>query len=258
VSGKTARESRRRAIELARQKESQRKRREKIIRWGGAILVLAGAGAGIGIAVSNSGKNAPAAISAADTAPISSLGKLTPAPNPGPNGPENVPVPNAPLLSSAAPATAGQKIDGVGCLGNEQLAFHIHTHLTIFDNGQQQQVPGGIGIPGSKPVNGFYGGQGSGATCFYFLHSHAADGIIHIESPVQETFTLGQFFDEWGQPLSTTQVGPDHGKVTVLLNGKVFKGNPRNAPLGSHEDLQLDVGNTLIAPETINWGSTGL
>ena len=95
-------------------------------------------------------------------------------------------------------------------------------------------------------------------SCFYWLHTHAADGIIHIESPVQRTYTLGEFFDEWGQPLGPSQVGSAHGKVTVIVNGKVFTGNPRDVPLGSHENLQVQVGTPLVAPETINWSNTGL
>ncbi len=35
--------------------------------------------------------------------------------------------------------------------------------------------------------------------CFYWLHTHTEDGIIHIESPVQRTFTLGHFFAIWGR-----------------------------------------------------------
>jgi len=29
-------------------------------------------------------------------------------------------------------------------------------------------------------------------------------------------------------------------------------------PLGSHENVQLDVGTPLIEPETIDWSNTGL
>jgi hypothetical protein len=107
----------------------------------------------------------------------------------------------------------------------------------------------------TQTSSGAYVEQGS---CFYYLHTHAADGIIHIESPVQRTYTLGEFFDEWGQPLSQHQAGPDHGKVTVIVNGKVFQGNPRDVPLGSHENLQVEVGTPLVEPETVNWSGTGL
>ena len=212
--------------------------------------MLAGLGLGLGLGLSGSGSAAGA--------PLSTLGSLLAAPAPGTTGPENVPIPAAPTLAATSPATAGQAIDGIGCDTSEQTLFHIHTHLTIFVNGQQRQVPAGIGIPGAVATQTPQGPFIDSGTCFYWLHTHAADGIIHIESPVKRTYTLGEFFDEWGQPLSSSQAGPAHGKVTVIVNGQVFKGNPREVPLGSHEDLQLEVGSPLVAPETINWASTGL
>ena len=263
MSGQSSRENRRRRVEEARRAEARRKRR---LRWSvaaGAIVVVAAAGTGIGLAVSGgsgggSGGGGGGGVDAADYLPLSTLGTLTAAPAPGALGPENVPIPSAPLLAGASPATTGQTIDGIGCQTSEQTVFHIHTHLTIFVNGQQRQVPAGIGIPGAVAQQTPAGPFVDSGTCFYWLHTHAADGIIHIESPVQRAYTLGEFFDEWGQPLSPTQVGPAHGKVTVLVNGQVFTGNPRDVPLGSHENLQVEVGTPLVQPETINWANTGL
>jgi hypothetical protein len=272
VSGQGSRESRRRAIEQAKQAEARRKRRVRLAVWGGAIVVVAGAGIGIGLGVSGGGNGGGSAAgshsataspgatasSAAGYLPLSTLGRLTAATAPGALGPENVPVPSAPALAGTSAAATGQAVDGISCETSEQTVFHIHTHLTIFVNGQQRQIPAAIGIPGAvvQPTSaGPFIGSG---TCFYFLHTHAADGIIHIESPVQRTYTLGQFFDEWGQTLGPDQVGPAKGKVTAIVNGKVFKGNPRNVPLGSHENLQLEVGRPLVAPETIDWPKTGL
>jgi hypothetical protein len=74
------------------------------------------------------------------------------------------------------------------------------------------------------------------------------------------TFTLGQLFDEWGQPLSTTQVGPATGKVTVFFAspGKkpgLYTGNPRDLPLGDHYQIQLVVGTPIVAPvQLTSWG----
>ncbi len=91
-------------------------------------------------------------------------------------------------------------------------------------------------------------------SCFYWLHVHAYDGIIHIESPsTSQTFTLGQFFDEWGIPLSKTQVGPAKGNVTVFFTSPgsktgIYTGDPRNLPLGDHYQIQLDVGTPIVAP----------
>jgi hypothetical protein len=264
VSRQSSRESRRRAIEQARAAEARRKRRLQLGLAGGAIVILAAAGTGIGLAVSGggsasaSGSTTGSTGSSADYAALSTLGSLTAAPAPGPLGPESVPVPSAPALAGTSSAATGQTVDGISCQTSEQTVFHIHTHLTVFVNGQQRQVPAAIGILGAvaqqTPVGPFIGS----GTCFYFLHTHAADGIIHIESPVQRTYTLGDFFDVWGQPLSSDQAGPAKGKVTVIINGKVYTGNPRNAPLGSHENLQLEVGTPLVAPMTINWAKTGL
>jgi hypothetical protein len=253
VSERTSRESRRRAVEQAR-KEAQRKRRRRLAAWGGAAVVLAGLGAGLGFAL-------PGGSSAADSAhyaALSTLGPLKAAPAAGAMGPEKVPIPATQTLASPSASTSGQAIDGISCQTAEQTVFHIHTHLTIFVHGQQRQVPAGIGIPHAVAQQTSAGPFVDSGSCFYWLHTHAADGIIHIESPEQRTFTLGDFFDEWNQPLSAGQVGPAKGAVTVIVNGKVWTGSPRNVPLGSHENLQVEVGAPLVAPETINWSITGL
>jgi hypothetical protein len=261
VSGRNSRENRQRALDEARQAQQRRKRRLRLAAWTGTVVVVAGAGLGVGLGLSGSSASSAPLAGAAGTAsygPLSSLGTLTAAPAPGSLGPENVPIPSAPVLAGTSAATAGQAIDGIGCQTSEQTVFHIHTHLTIFVNGQQRQVPAGIGIPDAVSQQAQGGPFVDSGSCFYWLHTHAADGIIHIESPVQRTYTLGEFFDEWGQPLGPGQVGQAHGKVTVIVNGQVFKGNPRDVPLGSHENLQVEVGTPLVAPETINWSSTGL
>ena len=260
MSGSGSRENRRRAIEEAKRAEARRKSRLRMAVAAGAVVVLAAAGTGIGLAVSggSGGAGGGGGVNAADYRPLSTLGALTAAPAPGATGPENVPIPGAPVLAGTSAATAGQTIDGISCQTSEQTVFHIHTHLTIFVNGKQRQVPAAIGIPAAVAQQTNAGPFVDSGTCFYWLHTHAADGIIHIESPVERTYTLGEFFDEWGQPLGPGQAGPAKGKVTVLVNGQVFKGNPRDVPLGSHENLQLDVGTPLISPETIDWSKTGL
>jgi hypothetical protein len=260
VSERSTRDARRRAVEQARLAQQRRKRR-RLAAWGGAAVIVAGAGLGIGLGVSGSGAAAVSGSGAAlpgTYVSLSSLGTLAAAPSPGAMGPENVPIPAATALAGTSSATTGQTIDGIGCNTSEQTLFHIHTHLTIFVNGQQRQVPAGIGIPGAVTTQTQAGPFIESGSCFYWLHTHAADGIIHIESPVQRSYTLGEFFDEWGQPLGPDQVGSSHGKVTAIVNGKVFTGNPRDVPLGSHENLQLEVGTPLVAPETIDWSNTGL
>jgi hypothetical protein len=256
MSERSARDSRRRALEEARKAQARRRRRVRVAAWAGAAVVVAGGGIGIGLGVAGSGSAGTP--DGAGYRALSTLGTLATAPAAGALGPENVPVPGAAALAGTSAKTTGQTIDGIGCQTSEQTVFHIHTHLTVFVDGQQRQVPAGIGIPGARAAQTPAGAFINSGNCFYWLHTHAADGIIHIESPVQRTYTLGEFFDEWGQSLGPGRAGPAHGKVTVIVNGKVWAGNPRDAPLGSHEDLQLEVGSPLVTPETINWSDTGL
>jgi hypothetical protein len=176
-------------------------------------------------------------------------------------GPEGLPVPSGPKLATLLNAATGQNVDGIQCQTNEQLVLHVHTHLTIFVNGQARVIPYGIGIPGFEAQNAKGGPFVSTGSCFYWLHVHAYDGIIHIESPsTSESFTLGQFFQEWGIPLSKTQVGPAKGNVTVFFTApgkkaQLYTGDPNNIPLGNHYQIQLNVGTPIVAPVNItDWG----
>ena len=234
--------------------EQARHRRRRLWLAAVAAVVVIGAAAGIALAVGRAGSQTAAGGSPRhDLAPLTALGKLAAPPPGGPLGPENVPIPDAAPLASTASSAHGQRVDGIGCLGSEQTLFHIHAHLTIFVNGVPGQVPAGIGIPGAIGQNTGRGVFITGGSCFYWLHTHAADGIIHIESPVHRTYTLGNFFAEWGQPLGTSQVGPAKGRVTAIFNGQVYRGNPANIPLTAHAQIQLEVGTPLVGPESISW-----
>jgi hypothetical protein len=226
------------------------RRRNWIAAIGAGVLVIIVV-AGVTLAVIRSGGGTPKL----KLAPLGTLGTLEPAPATGPAGPEGVPIPAAAPLAGAATGAAGSKVDGISCQTTEQTIFHIHAHLTIFVNGSPRQVPAGIGIPAAQSRATPSGTFITGGTCLYWLHTHAADGIIHIESPIQRTFTLGEVFDEWGQPLGPDRLGPAGGHVTVLYNGEVYKGSPRDTPLNAHAQIQLEIGSPLVAPETITFPS---
>ena len=237
--------------------EARRKRRQRLLIGAGAAVVVAAVAVGITLGVSggSSASGGSHSSPALKTTSISSLGHLEAAPAPGQASFEGVPIPAAPALASTATRTSGQRVDGISCDNHEQLLYHIHAHLTIFANGSPRQVPAGIGIPGSQTQNTPQGPEAVGGTCIYWLHTHAPDGIIHIESPIHRTYTLGDFFDEWGQPLGPGQVGPATGHVTALYNGQVYQGNPRDIPLTKHAQIQLEVGSPLVGPEKITWPS---
>lgn len=170
---------------------------------------------------------------------------------------EGVPIEGGSPLAPASTTGTGT-VDGISCAPVEQLAYHIHAHLAVFQNGQPRQLPGGIGIPGSQVVQSSEGPVAQGGRCIYWLHTHAPDGVIHIESPTKKTYTLGDFFDEWHQPLSSNQVASLHGTVAAFVNGKPWHKNVRDIPLLSHEDIQLDLGQPVPPITKIDWAQTQL
>jgi len=139
----------------------------------------------------------------------------------------------------------GQPVDGIEGNLREMLVVHIHAHLALFFNGEQIAIPCGIGIV--KPfqiLNGFVG-AGSG---FYWLHTHDATGIIHIESPDARAYTLGEFFDIWGEPLSTHGVAGLNGAVCAFVDGKPYTGDPRAIMFAAHSQITLEVDGPIVPP----------
>jgi hypothetical protein len=114
-------------------------------------------------------------------------------------------------------------------------------HLDVQVNGKPVPVPAGIGI--DWPAHQLAP-----------LYTDDGTGVIHVASNAQSPqFTLGEFFDEWGIPLSSTQVGSATGKVTVFFTSpgqqsKLYTGDPRDIPLGDHYEIQLVVGTPIVAP----------
>ena len=126
-------------------------------------------------------------------------------------------------------------IDGIKCDSAEHFNFHYHAHLDIFVNGFSYLVPAGIGI---KPPDSIY-----------WLHTHDISGIIHVESPDNRTFTLGQFFDIWGKKFNNSQIfdfmvdKSANKTLAVYINGtEATNLQYRNIPIVNHEDITIIYG----------------
>ncbi len=172
-------------------------------------------------------------------------------PTPGPNASAK-PIQLADAVSIGKPAFppgntkdggAGAKVDGIQCETQERVTLHNHTHLALFDNGVQMQVPQFIGLVPTLQ-------------CLYWLHTHATDGIIHIEAPDFTApnggpYTLGMFFDIWGEPLTRSQIARFKGPVTVYVNGGLYTGDLHAIPLLAHQQITLEVGKTVPPPNYI-------
>ncbi len=144
--------------------------------------------------------------------------------------------------ASHAQAPTGATIHGIRCDRAEGAVFHIHQHLTILAHGKVLAVPDDVG----RPIVG---------DCLYWIHTHTPDGIIHIESPVFRTFTLGDFFDVWGEPLGATAVASARvrrGELHVYVNGAPYRGDPRKIELAQHTDITLEAGPPYRKPSPFN------
>jgi hypothetical protein len=221
------------------------------------LLALAGCGSS---SSSSSATSSASSASSTGTATSSSATSTATASSTtsGPQiGFEAVPLEQGPDLASAS-TTQPTTVNGIQCKPSEQLAYHIHAHLAVFDNGRLYALPGGIGIPGSQDEQSQYGPVAVGGQCYFWLHTHTADGVIHIESPLRTIFTLGDFFDVWRQPLTADRIASLHGKVSAFVNGKPWHKSVRAIPLLPHADIQLEIGEPIPPIVTVNWKKTGL
>lgn len=129
---------------------------------------------------------------------------------------------------TAAVATH-QAIHGVRCERIVQPAVHYHAHLDIFIAGRQVTLASQIGIPADQ-------------SCIYWLHTHDASGVIHIEAPASvsdHTFTLADFLAVWGH-------GPNLSGAVAIVNGSHYSGDPAGITLAAHELITLEVGLPVV------------
>ena len=133
----------------------------------------------------------------------------------------------------------GQQVDGIGCRGALDNQFHHHVHLSLFVNGEQIALPRGTGMENPGKNNFIYH-----ATCFYWLHTHDETGIIHIEPPNGDSIGLKQYFDIWGEPLSTNGFAGYTGSVSVYINGTLQPGmDPTTVIFSPFEEITLVIGS---------------
>ena len=217
------------------------------------ILMLAGGLSALALAACGGSSNS-ASTHAASTSTATSSAATT---SSGQISYEGIPIESGPELAPAS-TTQTATVDGIRCGATEQLAYHIHAHLAVFVSGRLYALPAGIGIPGSSAQQTSQGPVAAGGQCIYWLHTHTSDGVIHIESPTQRLYTLGNFFDEWHQPLTASQVGTVHGKITAFVDGHLWKKSLRDIPLLPHALIQLNIGQPAPPQLTINWSQTGL
>lgn len=131
---------------------------------------------------------------------------------------------------------------GLPALKSEGSVLHTHQHLDIFVGGKAVPVPAEIGVNGAV---GFISP----------VHTHDATGIIHVESPVVQAFTLGQFFNVWGVRFNDDCLGgycsAGDRKLRVFVNGDEVKSGFAGVFLEPYQEIVVAYGLNEQTPNPI-------
>jgi hypothetical protein len=152
------------------------------------------------------------------------------------------------------PQSGPQAAGGIPCDHLEHSQVHYHAALQIIYHGVPTNLRDNIGI--------VYDSSGTTVSCYYWLHVHPTDkNVIHIESPANQTFSVGQFFDVWNtwskqQGYGAVRLDATHvaqftlapeDKMVVYVDlgdGKgpqPYAGDPRGIQLKSHEVITIEI-----------------
>jgi hypothetical protein len=148
------------------------------------------------------------------------------------------------------PQTDGSPIGDFTCIQNPPPTFALHAHLSILVNNEAQAIPGRVG---ASPQDG-------GTThCFYTIHTHDMSGKIHVTPSAEGTFTLGQLFQIWNQPLTSSNVAGISGlpvEVYVTDNGTVTpvaEADWSSIELKSHREITIALGTSPTEIPNFTW-----
>jgi hypothetical protein len=151
------------------------------------------------------------------------------------------------LQSRLAYNAAYPPINGETCDTLMHGTYHIHIHLTIYINGKAAPIPQGVGIAAD-------------GSCYYWMHTHSSDGIIHIEAPGNlHNVALDDFLTIWHDGFAKLKFPPQLTATSgwrIYINGKPFAGTVTSpllteVPLASHDVVTLEYGPHNRPPDTI-------
>jgi hypothetical protein len=193
----------------------------------GVVATLACVGVVVALVAGGGGDAAPGSAGSTQPAAASGLAGVQDAPPPWTAGNEDG-------------LEARLRTLGLPALTAEGQVLHIHQHLDVLVDGDPVEVPAGIGIDANQQF-------------ISELHTHDATGIMHVEAPKRDAFTLGQFFSVWGVPLSASQLGGlrtgDGKQLRVWVNGNAVSGDPAKVVLASHQEIVVAYGAPSSMPK---------
>jgi len=146
--------------------------------------------------------------------------------------------------NTSANNPAYSPVDNISCDTGEHNVYHVHAHLSLYINGNSVPLRATIGIASDQ-------------TCIYWLHTHDSTGVIHVEAPSKNAYTLGTFVHVWGTKFAQLQYPLQLNQTAgwqAYVNGKPYTGDWHTIPLTSHSVITLGYQSPHITPDKIyNW-----
>ncbi|MGI8729515.1 MAG: hypothetical protein ACR2LK_05920 [Solirubrobacteraceae bacterium] len=130
---------------------------------------------------------------------------------------------------------------GLPALTAEGRVVDIRQHLDLLVEAKQVRIPANIGI-----------GEGLMAP----LHTHdEVPSVIHVTSPTETSFSLGQFFAVWGVRLDARCIGSRCAgggtELRTWVDGKRFGGDPTSLVLEDSQQIVIAYGTPAQMPEDV-------
>jgi len=200
--------------------------------WLSVVLVAGLTGCGGAADGADTADDAMPSVSAVDSSPVTVAGADW----------------SAPTDVVAAADAAGLSLDS-----EEHLDVHYHSHLDVVVDGEVVTVPANLGIDVATER-------------LAHLHTHDTTGILHVEAPAADVYTLGQALTLWGlgfdaQGCLNGICPKGEAEWAVVVDGTPLPGGPAAAadlPLASLQQISLvygDAGQRADAPTSFDWAA---
>ncbi len=99
------------------------------------------------------------------------------------------------------------------------LVYHAHPNLAIVINTTAFTIPAGVGIQGA---------------CNKPIHTHATDGVLHVETDANQDYKLSDFFLIWGNWANNAQLAIFNS--TQIFGGHAVAGHTLTMTVNGNAD----------------------
>lgn len=122
-----------------------------------------------------------------------------------------------------------------------RLGQRSEAHVELFAANRVVIVAAGIGV---RPPLALAAGRVVAARCYGAVVTLDPTGVVLVRPSAR--LSVAALFRAWGQPLSTSRLGPFRARagasVAAFVDGRRWRGPPGAIPLTSHAEIVLEVG----------------